>query len=178
MKRKAKKFFSIFIIAIILILSFSSCGGVKFTIHDRRLIREGVTFTDEFIMESKVKDAIFAKMALTVIDEPYYKEEYGVEKEENQDKPTERLYVVKTQQEFNEIFKEFPRVNFEKEMIIVYCFATHFADVKLSRIIKNDGVLRIVLKDNGRGGIDSHTRYVIIKMKKAEFKDIEFIVKK
>lgn len=178
MKRKAKKFFSIFIIAIILILSFSSCGGVKFTIHDRRLIREGVTFTDEFIMESKVKDACCAKIALTVIDDPYYNDDYDIEKEENQDKPTERLYVIKNQQEFNEIFKEFPAVNLEKEMIIIYCFKTKLIDVKLSRIIKKDGVFQIVIKDNGRGLISPHTRYVIIKMKKAEFKDIEFIVKK
>ena len=88
------------------------------------------------------------------------------------------LCWLKNQQEFNEIFKEFPRVNFEKEMIIVYCFASRFADVKLTRIIKKDGIIQIIIKDNGRGLIGPHTRYVIIKMKKAEFKDIEFIVKK
>lgn len=55
-----------------------------------------------------------------------------------------KTFVVESQEALNEIFTEFKDVNFDKEMVIVYCYTTIYVrEQKLEKVSLDNGVLSI-----------------------------------
>ena len=55
-----------------------------------------------------------------------------------------KTFVVESQEALNEIFTEFKDVNFDKEMVIVYCYTTiYIREQKLEKVSFDNNVLSI-----------------------------------
>lgn len=88
------------------------------------------------------------------------------------------MYVIKLQDDVNEVFTEFPQIDFDAEMVIVYCYTTtSIREQKLNSVSFENGVLNIefdVVKGKaGAGGATvPQTRTCIIQMDKVEANEI------
>jgi hypothetical protein len=74
-----------------------------------------------------------------------YFEGEELDSEESLSYPESRIHIIKTQEEFEDIFLEFSsEINFEKEMLLIYVFTDTFSNkYKIKNTTFNDGVLKI-----------------------------------
>lgn len=86
-------------------VSLVGCGKID---HNAIIIADGITYQEEWLDNNHVYGA------------------YGENGEENYDEntPKSRTYLIKNQDELDEVFSEFPEIDFENEMLIVYCYRT------------------------------------------------------
>ena len=67
-----------------------------------------------------------------------------------------KTLVIKSQEALDEIFTEFKEIDFEKEMVIVYCYTTIYVrEQKLEKVSLDNGVLSIEF-----GVVDKHNRII------------------
>jgi hypothetical protein len=97
--------------------------------------------------------------------------------------PKERIFIINDQAEFDTIFNEFPpRVNFEKEMILLYGFtATSIRQIVIERMKLENERLIIKLKSlappSGPDTLDGtapYMRWVVVKTDKLDIDTVGF----
>ena len=160
--KKIKKLLTIGL-AVLLILCMSvSLVGCKKIDHNAVIISEGLNYQEEWLDNNHVYGA------------------YGENGEENYDEntPKSRTYIIKTRTELNEVFSEFPEINFEKEMIIVYCYRTVYGRKQVLEKVFSDGNVLRVEFDVVKGKIGHadasapHRRMLVVKLDKLDIAEV------
>ena len=103
---------------------------------------------------------------------------HSLQSEYNNDLPESRTYVINNQEDLNEVFASFPQIDFDTEMVIVYCYTTTCnRKQKLDNVSFDNGVLNIEFS-NVKAWFDvddatsPQTRTCVIRMDKIEATDI------
>ena len=150
-----KKIFTVLVSILLLICSFASCSKIE---YNATILKEGFTFNKEWLENNYTRGS--------------YQSEY------NSELPESRTYVINHQDDADEIFSEFPQIDFDTEMVILYCYTTIYVrEQKLNSVSFENGVLNIefnVVK--GKIGIADatapQTRTCIIRLDKVEATEI------
>ena len=98
--------------------------------------------------------------------------------------PESRTFIIRNQAELNEIFTDFPVVDFSQEMVLVYCYTTCYngrAQVLEKAVVKN-GVLNVEFNvERGKfGHADASAplaRLCIIRLDNVDFTDVRITYK-
>lgn len=112
------------VLGILLMLCMSlGLVGCKQIDHNAVIIKEGITYQEKWLENNHVYGA------------------YGENGEENYDEntPKSRTRLIKTQTELDEVFSDFPEMDFEKEMVIVYCYRTVYGRKQVLEKVVCDG---------------------------------------
>ena len=126
--KKIKKILTIGLAVLLMLCMSISLVGCKKMDHNAVIITDGIRYQEEWLKENHVYGA------------------YGENGEENYDEntPKSRTYLIKNQDELDEVFSEFPEINFEKEMIIVYCYRTIYIRKQvLEKVVLDENVLNV-----------------------------------
>ena len=113
-------------LAVLLMLCMSislvGCGKID---HNAIIIADGITYQEEWLKENHVYGA------------------YDENGEENYDEntPKSRTYILKNQDELDEVFSEFSEIDFEKEMVLVYCYRTIYIRKQVLEKVVLDGTI-------------------------------------
>ena len=107
MKKMKKLFATLSAVLLMLCMSISLVGCKKID-HNAVIITDVIRYQEEWLKDNHVYGA------------------YDENGEENYDEntPKSRTYLIKNQDEHDEVFSEFPEIDFENEMLIVYCYRT------------------------------------------------------
>ena len=111
-------------LAVLLMLCMSlGFVGCKQIAHNAVIITDGIRYQEEWLKENHVYGA------------------YDENGEENYDEntPKSRTYIIKTQTELDEVFLEFPEIDFENEMLIVYCYRAIYIRKQVLEKVALDG---------------------------------------
>lgn len=164
MKKKLKIFLVVGLL-LFAIFSLSACGNP----YHAKFITSGTTFQEEFLADNITYGAGLPE---------------GGGYAEDESLPKERTHIIKTQSRLEEVFSEFPEIDFEKKMVIVNGFTTA-ANLnhphKISKIILNGTNLRIEYGTPSSHGIHPPdasrplTKWVIIIMDKLEIETAEIV---
>ena len=110
-------------LCVVVGMCFVGCGKIE---HNAVIIADGATYRTEWLDSNYVYGA--------------YIEGAGYD----EDSPESRTYIIKNQEELDEIFSEFPQTDFEKEMVVVYCYRTIYVRKQvLEKVVFDGNVLKI-----------------------------------
>ena len=126
--KKIKKIFTIGLTLLLMLCISVSLAGCKKMEHNAVIITDGIRYQEEWLKENHVYGA------------------YDENGEENYDEntPKSRTYIIKTRTELNEVFSEFPEIDFEKEMVLVYCYRTIYIRKQvLEKVVLDGNVLNV-----------------------------------
>ena len=126
--KKIKKLLSLviaFLLMLCMSVGFVGCGKID---HNAIIIADGITYQEEWLDNNHVYGA------------------YDENGEENYDEntPKSRTYILKNQDELDEVFSEFSEIDFEKEMVLVYCYRTIYIRKQvLEKVALDESVLNV-----------------------------------
>ena len=121
--KKIKKILTIGLAVLLMLCVSISLVGCKKMDHNAVIITDGIRYQEEWLKENHVYGA------------------YDENGEENYDEntPKSRTYLIKNQDELDEVFSDFPEIDFEKEMLIVYCYRTVYGRKQVLEKVALDG---------------------------------------
>jgi hypothetical protein len=101
----------------------------------------------------------------------------------NADLPETRTFIITDQKTLDEIFTKFPKVDFEKETVLIYCYTDVYPDKSLVEEVTLSGDTLMVKLGTASGIFDSFvfgasvplTRFCVIKLDKVEAKNINIV---
>ena len=133
--KKIKKLLTIGLAFLLMLCMSISLVGCKKIDHNAVIITEGITYQEEWLKNNNIYGA------------------YGENGEENYDEntPKSRTYILKNQDELDEVFSEFPEIDFEKEMVLVYCYRTIYIRKQVLEKVELDGIVLNVDFNVARG---------------------------
>lgn len=124
-----KKMF-IIVLIFIGVLFLNGCTGMSR--YNVRIVDENYKIKEEFLNNNKTFGS-YDETTQSYINDRNVPEEY--------------TYVVNTEQELNNIFSEFPKIDFNKEMVIVYVYTSIYnEDRKIIDVDIDEGELSIDFK--------------------------------
>ncbi|MBQ8432319.1 MAG: hypothetical protein IJX28_05500 [Clostridia bacterium] len=122
-------------------------------------------------------------LAVEWIDEEFAKEHpvrvLGAS-EEDDPNPKFRTFLVDSQDEYNEIFKDGqPSVDFNTQMLVIYTFSTEYhRENRITDLELADGVLRITYEMEKKYGVGDasmpYQRWFVVKLDKLEVSSVVF----
>ena len=146
------------IISIFCAIGLFGCSSIQ---YNAVIIKEGITYHQEWLDNNQVYDS------------------FNLETHEwDNSSPKDRTYVITVQEDLDNVFKEFPSVDFENKMVIVYCYRTIYCrEQKLNKVVLEDNNLEIEFNIvSGKfGHADAampQTRVCVIRMDKIEFSSV------
>ena len=111
-----------FLLMLCMSVSLVGCGKID---HNAIIIADGITYQEEWLDNNHVYGAY---------------DENG-EKNYDENTPKSRTYILKNQDELDEVFSEFPEIDFENEMLIVYCYRTIYIRKHVLEKVVLDGTI-------------------------------------
>lgn len=147
------------IVAVYLILIVCFFTGCLKLDNNAVIVQDGVTCRQEWFEENYTRGS--------------YQSEYDKEL------PEDRTYRIDSQDELDEIFSDFPKIDFEREMVVVYCYTTtYIREQKLEKASLKNGVLyiefNVVQGMFGHGDATApQTRLCVIRVDKTEVFEVE-----
>lgn len=163
-------FMAVITVAFFSVFLFRSCS-IK---YNAKIIDSGIEYQQEFLKNSLTYGA--SKYELYDSYDDFWESGDRVDTTS----PPTRTYIVKDNEALEEIFTEFPEVNFEKEMVLVHCYTSNYGRKKLLKSVKlNDqNILNIVFTiENGLFRFDAaeaQRRILIIRLNKLDIKETNF----
>lgn len=158
------------ILALSALFSFIGCDNIK---HNAVVVDQGITYKTEWLDANRTYGV-------------YYKNPlYDPDDEQSEPaltdttSPKYRTHVINEQTALDEIFVEFPEIDFEKEMVVVYCFTTIYNRERVLETVElgEDNILRIEFKsknNHGRGDASMPGQGVLtVKMDHLDMTDIQ-----
>ena len=121
--KKIKKLLTIGLAGLLMLCMSVSLVGCKKIDHNAVIITDGIRYQEEWLKENHVYGAY---------------DENGEEKYD-ENTPKSRTYLIKNQDELDEVFSEFPEIDLENEMLIVYCYRTIYARKQVLEKVALDG---------------------------------------
>lgn len=160
------------LLAVCICFMVSACGvGYHAAVMD-----SDIEFTSEFL-----KNSITYGAWCDNEDFDPETDEYGNHGWYDSKSPETRTYIIKEQSEADEIFVKLPDVDFENEMVLVYCWTEiYIRDVILKSVKADDGdVLKIefTLKEPSRHVGDAtipQRRILAVRIDKLDISSVEF----
>jgi len=142
-----KKTLSLVLALITLLFCFVGCSKIE---YNATIIKNGISFNADWLSANLTYGAY------------YPNPDYNPDDEESEPalidrtSPKSRTYIIKEKTVLDEIFENFPDIDFAKEMVIVYCFTTIYDRERVLESVKMDenNILNIEFKskdNNGRG---------------------------
>ena len=161
MKKMKKLFATLSAVLLMLCMSINLVGCKKID-HNAVIITDGIRYQEEWLKENHVYGA------------------YDENGEENYDEntPKSRTYLIKNQDELDEVFSEFPEIDFENEMLIVYCYRTIYGRKQVIENVFSDGNVlyvefNIVKGKIGRADASApHRRILVVKLDKLDIAEV------
>ena len=150
-----------FILIFVTLFMFALFGCCKIEFN-AEIVKEGISFNQEWLDNNQVYNTYNLNI-----------HEWDLES------PEDRTFIITDENQLDEIFTQFPDINFENEILIVYCYGTIYCrEQKLKKVILNNDVLEIEFDIvNGKiGHADAampHTRMCVIRMDKIEFSSVD-----
>lgn len=156
-----KKIISTAIIFLVSIILLSSCTTVG---RNAVIVDEGITFKTEWLDNNMTYGAY------------YENPDYDPEDEQSErtlvdrTSPESRTYVIKDEAALNEIFVACPEIDFEQEMLLVYCYTSIYPRERILESVALDGEVLTVefdVKKAKSGVADTHMpgrKVLVIKM--------------
>ena len=146
------------IISIFCAIGLFGCSSID---YNAVIIKEDITFNQEWLDNNQVYNTYNLNIS-----------EWDLES------PEDRTFIITNENQLDEIFTQFQDVDFENEMLIVYCYGTIYCrEQKLKKVILNNDILEIEF-DIVRGKFGHadaampHTRVCVIRMDKIEFSSV------
>ena len=150
-----KRAFNAFVALLLIVSSLSGCSGIE---CNANILKDGFTINGEWLECNYTRGS--------------YQSDY------NNELPESRMYVIKNQDEAEEVFTDTPKIDFDTEMVIVYCYTTIYKrEQRLDRVSFEGGELNIefgvVNASPGVGDATApQTRVAIIQLDKLEASEI------
>ena len=88
--------------------------------------------------------------------------------------PQSRAYIIKSQNELDDVFAEFPDIDFDKKMVLVYCYTTVYVRKQVLNKVALEGDVLTVQFDVVRGKFGHadaampHRRTLAVKLDRVE----------
>ena len=153
-----KKILAIFISLLLIICSFASCSHVECN---------AVIFQEEFLCRETWLESNQTLGSLQ-----------GGKQEYDDSLPESRTYIIQNQEQLEEIFLDFPEIDFDKEILLVYCYTTvYIRKQRLEKVSLENGVLTVAF-DVVRGKLghadaaSPHTRLCVIRLDKVDVTEV------
>ena len=161
-----KKFLTLLLSALcfLVCVCFVGCGRIG---HNAVLLSDGITYSEEWCEQNYTYGGIYE------FDKSGYDESL----------PKSRTYLIKNQTELDAVFSQSPSIDFEKEMVLVYCYTTIYCRKQvLENVVLSEGVLNVefdIVKGKiGRADAAApHTRMLAVKLDKLETKKVNVTYK-
>ncbi len=168
------KVFSLFILMMFICI-LSSCSVYKYHAKIYNQAKEWIS--EEFLKENRVRAYYVDENYVEGVSDPWTEVIF------EPNKPSERTFIIKEQDEFTKIFTKYVEeyVDFEKEMVILYIFSdVYIRDYHLKKIIYENQTLTIHIKlQHINSKIDDavqlYQRCLMIKMDKLEIDSVSII---
>jgi len=163
-------------VAIIMAFGLFACGNkIPF---NAVVLSDGYNFKTKFLNENRTYGARYLNENYNE-DEDEWSDRYLVD----ETSPIFRVFVIKEQAELDKAFVYFPQIDFDKNMILVYCYTEIYSRSQIINSIELDGTVLEVefsLKKAKPGVGDAsapQTRFMIIKMDLLAITEVTFIKK-
>ncbi len=167
------KVFSLFILMMFICI-LSSCSVNKYHAKIYNQAKEWIS--EEFLKENRVRAYYIDENYIEGVSDPWTEVIF------EPNKPSERTFIIKEQDEFTKIFTKYvEEVDFEKEMVILYIFSNvSLRDYHLKKIIYENQTLTVHIKlqhinSNKLETVQLYQRCLMIKMDKLEIDSVSFI---
>ena len=141
-------------------------------------ILSGMSYKDEFKKNNKTKNALYKNEEYDPSDP--YSEEYYIDSTS----PSTRTYIIRTQEELEEVFDQCPSVDFEKEMVVVHVYTScstttgKKVTIKISDVELNDKTLKMEIEKNYEHAIyPLYQSFLTVKLDKIDIDEVEVKVK-
>lgn len=160
--KKIKKILTIGLAFLLMLCMSISLVGCKPIEHNAVIITDGIAYQEEWIDDNHVYGAY---------------DENGEEKYD-ENTPKSRTYLIKTQAELDEAFSEFPEIDLENEMLIVYCYRTIYARKQVLEKVALEGTVLNVEFNIVKGKIGHadasapHRRILVVKLDKLDITEV------
>lgn len=116
-----KKIIILFMSFLMMVCFFIGCSKME---YNAVILKEGFTFHQSWVESNYTQGS--------------YQSEY------NNELPGSRTFIIDNQETLDEIFAEFKEMDFEKEMVVVYCYTTIYVrEQKLEKVSFEKGVLSV-----------------------------------
>jgi len=161
--RKEKLFLGIiFILLSVIILSGCNNHKRKYNLE----ILDKYEFVDGFLEKYKIRDSFYIDPNSNeyVLNDPSLPEDYTL--------------IIRNEEDYNKIFKDSLKINFDKVMLVVYIYSSVYSsEVKITEVELEDGELSIDFKHKlvVRAGSASMPlqKYIVFKLDKLNFHKID-----
>ncbi len=170
-----KKIICLGVLLVMCLGLFFGCGGNK---YNAIVISDGYTLKPNFLKENRTLNAYYLNENWTEETDEWNKR-YLVDKTS----PEYRVFIIRNQAELDAIFDSFLPVDFENEMVLLYCYTDIYTRPQIiDKVNLNGKVLEIEfsLKKPKLGVKDACAPYcsqLVIKMDKLEINSVDFIKK-
>ena len=126
-------------------------------------------FKEDFLLENKVSGVRYK-------NENYYptnpeSEEYIFD----ESSPETITYVLDSLDKYEQVFNKNYEIDYDKEILILYLFADTNCTYSLDSVELNNNNLKITYKSKINVTTEPERTFILIKMDKVEFENIEFI---
>lgn len=166
----------IFLLGIVLMIASVTIVGCSKNQYNATIIN-GVEdwLQDDFLRENRVKAFYLNDNYVegqTIPSDKYIRDTTS---------PSSRTVIISTQNEFDEKFINHPfDVDFDNEIIILYFFGDEYPnrDYKIEDINLDEQTLNIYIElenDSKKDAVMSYQRCILVKLKKTDFKTVNFI---
>jgi len=149
---------------VIMAFSFFACGKKIIIPYHAVVVESGLSFQPDFLKNNMTYGA-------------YYYDDNG-ELVSDRTSPGTRTYIITNQDEFDEVFISFPQIDFDKEMILLYCYTTENTNQRHIKSVELDGgILKIGFSpDRDTTGIPPffQRRILVVKIDEIEIETVEF----
>lgn len=149
-----KKVVTVFISLLLIICFFTGCLYIE---CNAVILQEGFSYRETWLESNQTRGSLQRG-----------KQEY------DDSLPKSRTYIIQNQARLEEIFSEFPEIDFDKETVLVYCYTTiYLRKQKLEEVSLKNAVLTVSF-DVVRGKLGHadaaapHTRLCIIRLDKID----------
>ena len=149
-------------LAVLLMLCMSMClFGCDKINHNAIIITDGIVYKTDWLENNYTYGA-------------NYDNAYGYDEAS----PESRTHIIKNATALNEVFEVFPEIDFEKEMVLVYCYTSVYARKRvLEKVVLDGNVLSVEFNvEKGKIGYADacapHRRVLVIKLDKLDATEV------
>lgn len=160
---------------IVCLVLLAGCGNGNE--YNAIVLESGLSFKSEFLKDNMTLGAYYYNENYNPEEDP------GAEYLRDETSPKYRIFIVRNQTERNLIFSNIQDVDFEKEMLLVYCYTDIYSRPRIIKSLELEGTtlnVEFTIKKSKKGVGDAsmpQRRILVIKMKALDIETVMFTKK-